>query len=149
MQNFLRFSFGIFLLSLIGIAYLFTTALNPQKPTEAEVDPSQYVRLIAQIPIDQIPVELEKSKAEARQSRKQRNLTQDQFDLVILRQAQTIRQRIESMKPKEAYAYFESLLHNSQKALQNGRATQSQHDYHLRLLEILYKEGLVLASSQP
>ena len=149
MQNSLRFSFGIFLLSLIGIAYLFTTVLNSQKPNETEVDPSQYVRLIAQIPIDQIPVEIEKNKAEARLSRNQRKLTQDQFDLVILQQARTIRQRIESMKPTEAYAYFESLLQNSQKALQNGRASQSQHDYHLRLLEILYKEGLVLASSQP
>lgn len=149
MQNFLRFSFGIFLLSLIGIAYLFTTALNPQKPKDAEVDPSAYVRLIAQIPIDQIPVEIEKNRAEARQSGKQRKLSQDQFDLVILRQARIIRQRIESMKPQEAYAYFESLLHSSQKAVQNQRATQSQHDYHLRLLEILYKEGLVLASSKP
>jgi len=149
MQNFLRFSFGIFLLSLIGIAYLFTTALNPQKPNINKVEPSQYVRLIAQIPIDQIPVDLEKNRVEARQSRSQRKLTQDQFDLVILRQSQSIRQRLESMKPQEAYAYFESLLHNSQKALQNPRATQSQDDYHLRLLEILYKEGLILATGKP
>jgi hypothetical protein len=149
MQNFLRFSFGIFLLSFIGIAYLFTTALNPQKQIEQTVNSDRYSQLVAQIPIELIAVQLEKNRSENALTYRRSRLTQDEFDLVILRQSRTIRQRIESMQPGEAFAYFESLLISSLNALQNPRATRSQHDYHMRLLEILYKEGLILASNSP
>ncbi len=147
MQKFLRISFGLFTLGLLIIAGLFISLLSSEKKEmSTETERLEFAQLSRDLPQSSIAFQLEKTRNKVLAKKQGSRKSLDEFDLVLLRQTTRVSKQLEQMDSGEAWRYLNHLLSQSKTSVQDNRSELSEVYYHLKLIQVVYKESQLLTS---
>ena len=147
MQKFLRISFGIFTLGLLIIGSLFISLFSRDKEEmSTEAEQKEFAQLSRDLPLNSIALQLEKTRNKVLTKKHLSHRSLDEFDILLLRQTRRVSEQLEQMNPGEAWCYLNNLLRQSTRSIQDNRSELSEVYYHLKLIEVVRKEGQLLTS---